>query len=222
MRLALPPPCHAAKGSPSVRHRHIRYADLTPAPWKNGGGITREIAIGPEGAAAGGDFLWRLSIAEVSGSGPFSVFPGVDRTLTILEGAGIKLDFAEGDDQVIDVKWRPARFDGGRACVGQLIGGPVTDFNVMTRRPQAAHRVRFIRLSDETLAEALENEVTALLLLQGELVVECGEARATLAPRDSFLVERGAGEGGSLRAVCASDAAALLVEIDLSPGQAQA
>lgn len=205
-----------------MRQRLIRYADLTPAPWKNGGGITREIAIGPEGAASGGEFLWRLSIAEVAGSGPFSVFPGVDRTLTILEGAGIKLDFAEGDDQVIDVKWRQARFDGGRACAGQLIGGPVTDFNVMTRRPQVAHRVRLIKLADETLAEALENEVTALLLLKGELVVECGEARATLAPRDCFLVERGPGEGGSLRAVCASDAAALLVEIDLSPGKPRA
>jgi len=203
-----------------MRARHLPYAELVPAPWKNGGGITREIAIGPEGAVAGGSFLWRLSIAEVSSSGPFSVFPGVDRSLTILEGAGIKLDFAEGDDQVIDVKWRPARFDGGRGCVGQLIGGPVTDFNVMTRRPDAAHRVRLVRLSDETLAEALENEVTALLLLQGELVVECDETRASLAPRDCFLVERATGESGSLRAVCASDAAALLVEIDLSPGKA--
>lgn len=205
-----------------MRVRHLPYAELTPAPWKNGGGITREIAVAPAGSGSGADFLWRLSIAEVAGSGPFSVFPGVDRTLTILEGAGIKLDFVEGDDQVIDVKWRPARFDGARACVGQLIGGPVTDFNVMTRRPTVAHRVRLIRLADETLAEALENEVTAVLLLQGELVVECGEARASLAPRDCFLVERGAGESGSLRAVCASDAAALLVEIDLSPGTPRA
>lgn len=203
-----------------MRVRHLPYAALTPALWKNGGGVTREIAVGPEDALAGGGFLWRLSIAEVAGSGPFSVFPGVDRTLTILEGAGIKLDFTEGDDQVIDVKWRPARFDGGRACVGQLIGGPVTDFNVMTRRPDAAHRVRLIRLADETLAETLENEITALLLLQGELMVECGDARASLAPHDCFLVERGAVESGSLRAVCASDATALLVEIDLSPGVA--
>lgn len=202
-----------------MRVRHLPYAALTAAPWKNGGGITREIAVAPEGAGSGGDFLWRLSIAEVAGSGPFSVFPAVDRTLTILEGAGIKLDFTEGDDQVIDVKWRPARFDGGRACVGQLIGGPVTDFNVMTRRPGVAHRVRLVRLADETLAEALENEVTALLLLKGELVVECGDTRASLAPRDCFLVERDATESGSLRAVCASDAAALLVEIDLSPGK---
>jgi len=202
-----------------MRVRHLPYAALTAAPWKNGGGITREIAVAPEVAGSGGDFLWRLSIAEVAGSGPFSVFPGVDRTLTILEGAGIKLDFTEGDDQVIDVKWRPARFDGGRACVGQLIGGPVTDFNVMTRRPGVAHRVRLVRLADETLAEALENEVTALLLLKGELVVECGDTRASLAPRDCFLIERDATESGSLRAVCASDAAALLVEIDLSPGK---
>lgn len=204
-----------------MRVRFLPYAGLTPAPWKNGGGVTREIAIGPEGVGLSGAFLWRLSIAEVAGSGPFSVFPGVDRTLTILEGAGIKLDFAEGDDLVIDVKWRPARFDGGRACNGQLIGGPVTDFNVMTRRGAAAHRVRQVKLGEETLDEALENEVTALLLLKGELTVQCGEARGTLGPRDSLVVERAAGESGALRAVCGGEATALLVEIDLTPGAAR-
>ncbi len=199
-----------------MRARHLRYADLKPTPWKSGGGVTREIAVGPDGAGSGDDFLWRLSIAEVATPGPFSVFPGVDRTLTVLEGAGIKLDFAEGDDLVIDVKWRPASFDGGRACDGKLIGGPVTDFNVMTRRPSVSHRVRFVKLSDETLTESLENEVTALLLLSGEVVVETGGVRAALAPRDCFLVEHAVGEAGSWRVICASNAAALLVEIDLS------
>lgn len=199
-----------------LRARHIRYADLKPAPWKNGGGVTREIAIGPEGAGVGGEFLWRLSIAEVATSGPFSVFPGIDRTLTVLDGAGIKLDFAEGDDLVIDVKWRPASFDGGRACEGRLIGGPITDFNVMTRRPGVAHRVRFVKLSGETLTESLENEVTALLLLSGEVVVESGAVRTALAPLDTLLIEHAVGEAGNWRIVCADEAAALLVEIDLS------
>ncbi len=60
-------------------------------PWKNGGGVTVEIAIHPQGASVD-DFDWRVSMATVASDGPFSVFPGIDRTLSVLEGDGILLD----------------------------------------------------------------------------------------------------------------------------------
>ncbi len=56
-------------------------------------GTTTEIAVHPE-AAGLGDFLWRVSMALVESDGPFSSFPGVDRTLTILSGEGIRLAVA--------------------------------------------------------------------------------------------------------------------------------
>jgi len=62
----------------------IRAADYRAMAWKNGQGMTREIAREP----GDGDFLWRLSIAEVAASGDFSLFPGYDRTITLIEGAG--------------------------------------------------------------------------------------------------------------------------------------
>ena len=52
-------------------------------PWKNGGGETVEIAVSPEGAALS-EFDWRISMATVATDGPFSIFPGIDRTLSIL------------------------------------------------------------------------------------------------------------------------------------------
>jgi environmental stress-induced protein Ves len=52
-------------------------------PWKNGGGITHEILKQEHG----GKLLWRLSIAEVASDGPFSLFPGLSRILTVIEGA---------------------------------------------------------------------------------------------------------------------------------------
>ena len=58
--------------------------------WKNGGGETAEIAVSPPGAALDA-FDWRLSMAKVETDGPFSAFPGIDRTLAILEGEGIRL-----------------------------------------------------------------------------------------------------------------------------------
>jgi environmental stress-induced protein Ves len=198
-----------------VRIRHLKQADFRAMPWKNGGGTTFELATGPQGADLE-TFLWRLSIAQVGQSGPFSAFPGIDRTLTVLKGQGLKLDFAAGNDIVIDVPWQPASFDGGRACVGRLIGGPVEDFNVMTRRGQARHRVRPVKLDEEELVEVLENEVTALLVTAGRGLALIGKERIDLEPRELLLVERDAGEQGTWELRGCPQANALMVEIDLT------
>ena len=49
----------------------IRGADLVAAPWKNGGGVTREVAAFPSHARLN-YFVWRVSIADVAQAGPFS------------------------------------------------------------------------------------------------------------------------------------------------------
>ena len=72
--------------------RIVRRAELTGQPWRNGGGVTWQIAAGPDGADVA-RFDWRLSMAEVAADGPFSAFAGIDRTLTLLQGAGLELDF---------------------------------------------------------------------------------------------------------------------------------
>ena len=78
--------------------RVLRAENYRRMPWKNGGGETVEIAVSPEGAGLG-DFDWRVSMARVEADGLFSVFPGVDRTLSILEGEGMVLDI-EGREPV--------------------------------------------------------------------------------------------------------------------------
>lgn len=90
--------------------RILRAADLTPTPWKNGGGLTREIATGPEGAGAGA-FDWRVSLADVTADGPFSAFPGVDRILTVVEGAGMDL-VVGGEHHIVDEPLWPHGFPG--------------------------------------------------------------------------------------------------------------
>lgn len=198
-----------------MRLRHLKPADFRAMPWKNGGGTTYELAAGPEGASLD-SFLWRLSIAQVGQSGPFSAFPGIDRTLTVLKGEGLKLDFDEGSDLVIDVPCRPVSFDGERPCQGRLIGGPVEDFNVMTRRGRATHRVRPLKLDEAELAENLENEVTALLVTAGCATVLLGKERIDLRPRELLLVERAPAEQGTWELRGTPGTEALLVEIDLS------
>jgi environmental stress-induced protein Ves len=125
----------------------VHYFDraaLTPMPWKNGGGVTREIACYPPGAGMN-DFEWRVSIATIAADGPFSVFDGVDRVITLLEGAGMNLRSTEGRiDHVLSRPLVPFAFRGEAAVDCTLIDGRSNDFNVMTRRGKMRANVRVL------------------------------------------------------------------------------
>ena len=108
--------------------------------WKNGGGETAEIAVVPEGAGLE-DFGWRISMAKVEAGGPFSAFPEVDRTLSILEGEGIVLDIEGRKPVTLTGASAPYSFAADAATNAELLGGPITDLNVMTRRGRYVHRV---------------------------------------------------------------------------------
>jgi environmental stress-induced protein Ves len=144
--------------------RHLPAAGYRAMPWKNGGGITREVAVFPEA----GDFHWRLSLAIVASDGPFSAFPGVDRTLTVLEGQGIELAVA-GLPPARLAPRAPFAFPGDVPASARLLGGTVTDFNVMTRRDRLAHRVEARRgAAPEALAHAGTWAILALDPLEVE------------------------------------------------------
>ncbi|MEJ8845123.1 HutD family protein [Variovorax rhizosphaerae] len=124
-------------------HR-FTLASLPASPWKNGGGTTREIACWPPGAGIE-HFEWRVSIATIAASGPFSVFAGVDRTIMLLGGDGVHLQSKEGIDHRLDTPREPFVFSGDAAIDCTLLGGVSSDFNVMSRRATCAADVRVIR-----------------------------------------------------------------------------
>ena len=138
--------------------RVLRAADRAAVPWKNGGGITREVAVWPRGAGFD-DFDWRVSIAEVSGTGPFSTFHGIDRTMTILRGR-LALRFA-GRTVELDTNSEPFSFPGDATCEGMPVGGPVTDLNVMTRRGRAVARVERLGATGSIAASCMLIVATA-------------------------------------------------------------
>lgn len=107
------------------------------APWKNGGGETAEILCHPAGAGFE-NFDWRISTARVATSGPFSVFPGVDRSLTVIGGGAMRLRLGDGREVFLDPSSGPFAFSGDIGCEAELVGPPLLDFNVMVRRPLAA------------------------------------------------------------------------------------
>lgn len=103
----------------------IRRRDLVETPWKNGGGITRNIA---EKRDAQG-LLWRLSMADVEKDGAFSSFPGVTRVLTVIKGDGMVLQGPEDD---LPARFaQPVVFDGATPVAATLGQGPILDFNLM-------------------------------------------------------------------------------------------
>lgn len=113
--------------------RILRAADRKASPWKNGGGVTWEVAVSPAGAALDA-FDWRLSIAEVASGGPFSSFPGVDRVITVIEGEGLRLRVDGGEPVTLGQSSPPLAFAGDAACTADLTAAPIRDLNVMVRR----------------------------------------------------------------------------------------
>jgi environmental stress-induced protein Ves len=114
--------------------RFVPSADFKAMPWKNGLGVTREVALGGDAVA----FDWRVSIATVAASGPFSAFPGIDRTIAVLKGEGMLLD-VDGARHELLTSGEPFSFAGEAKVHADCIGGETTDLNIMTRRASFAH-----------------------------------------------------------------------------------
>jgi uncharacterized protein len=118
--------------------------DIPATPWKNGGGTTQEIAAFPPGSNLDG-FLWRVSIATIAADGPFSAFKGIDRSIMLLDGAGVRLRSSDGTiDHRLDRLHQPFAFSGDVALDGIMLGGSSRDFNVMSRRGRGIARLDVI------------------------------------------------------------------------------
>lgn len=124
--------------------RILSPEDFTETPWRNGGGVTRQLAIHPPEATVADPFMWRISSAKVAGSGPFSPFPGMDRTLLLLEGSGLRIDLEGMPSLHLDQPLVPVSFSGDVPAAGHLEGAPCLDFNVFTRRTAFRHAVEVI------------------------------------------------------------------------------
>jgi environmental stress-induced protein Ves len=139
----------------------FQRSHLVATPWKNGGGQTREIVCQPPGAGMD-RFDWRASIAHIASDGPFSRFEGVDRVITLLEGAGVHLRTADGRiDHRLAQPWMPFAFEGEAPVSADLLGADCHDFNVMSRRSRCSAQVQVCR-GDTTLAAAPEGLLFAL------------------------------------------------------------
>jgi environmental stress-induced protein Ves len=116
-------------------HLLVRTANVAGRPWKNGGGVTRELLAEP----AGDDWRVRVSVADVDADGPFSSFPGVDRWFAVLDGAGVVL-CVDGVEHRCSPVGDAIAFAGGATTTCRLVDGPTRDLNLMLRGVAGALR----------------------------------------------------------------------------------
>lgn len=165
-----------------------RWASAVPMPWRNGGGVTRELARHPRD----GDFAWRLSVAEVASDGPFSEFPGVDRILVLLSGAGMDLELLdEGEVVRLRPPYGEHRFAGEMSIRARLVDGPTTDLNLMWRRDRfdVSHR-----LLEAPAGYDPVGRVMVLVVLAGEVTLADG---TPLQRGDAVESDEGVSLGGA-------------------------
>jgi uncharacterized protein len=153
----------------------LRAAERSAVPWKNGGGLTREVAVHPPGSDLG-NFDWRVSLAEVHRGGPFSSFPGVDRHLAVLEGQ-LELAVAGRDRFTLFAGTPPVSFPGDVPAFAEPRQPPVADLNVMTRRSR--FEARLLRCRVHAAGTVRLEAETTLILAVTQLTV-CGTPLAAL------------------------------------------
>ncbi len=179
----------------------LRFEQHRRMPWRNGGGVTYEVASSPAGPGPA-DFDWRISIAEVEGGGPFSAFPDVDRTIVLIEGDWMALT-VDGRRHRFGVH-EPFSFDGSSETICE-VAGRSRDLNVMTRRGRAAASVAIVQAdgSDPAPVEGSENVFVCLtpsiLLSDGTgTEVELGALDAAVSTGPALTMQ-GDGVGAVIR-----------------------
>lgn len=156
-------------------------------PWKNGKGVTTELAININGTLT--NFDWRLSIAEVAEDGLFSDFSGYLRNLILIEGNGINLHHSSDSlelrtDRLLNLL-DYATFDGGFQTFGELRDGAIQDFNLMTREGK-------YKCSVETWTSKLTkylpvSDLNFIFSLSGETQLSTQCQRSQIAIRERHL-----------------------------------
>ena len=173
----------------------LRFDELKAVPWKNGLGITREIAIEPPGATMD-DFLWRVSIADVDTASPFSRFPGIDRSIVLLDGDGFTMTLDGVREHALTTRCVPFTFPGEAQVDVTLAGGATRDFNLMIRRGAVHGKVDVISVAgvldctDAVLAHIACGNATAdgTPCSQGDTALH--PSSLTLAPGATVLLVR--------------------------------
>lgn len=180
--------------------------------WRNQLGWTREILRLDAAArpAAGDDWDWRLSIAEIEQDAAFSAFPGIERELVLLSGNGLRLRFDDGELHELHPPHDKLRFAGERGVHGELVDGTTHDFNLMWRRERVQAQLWHRPLVGPMVIFAEPGQTWAVHLMAGHARFADDTGLPPLAAGDTAVLAAG---GERLRAVLEGGGEVLLVRV---------
>ncbi len=154
---------------------HRTKADYITTPWKNGGGITTELAIFPAGMTVTDPFVWRISRSQIKSSGAFSQFPGYERHILQLDGDKVTLDHGEFGSHDLSPQ-NPYTFSGDWSTSGILQSGPVQDLNCILSRSHCQGGMQLYNLNaNESLCLKVMADFTVLHVVTGSVITETPE-----------------------------------------------
>jgi environmental stress-induced protein Ves len=153
--------------------RYFPHAQYTSMPWRNGAGITREIARAP---AQGASFAWRLSLASLQTSGPFSPYAGYQRCVALVDGRGFILHVAGADSRQLAERGDYALFAGAAEARCELLDGACTDLSLIVHDPGAIDSVARLEVGGERSFAVPPGKLQVLFALCG--AIECGATGA--------------------------------------------
>jgi environmental stress-induced protein Ves len=180
----------------------VRQSQFKAAPWKNGGGITHEALRVPDR----GSFRWRVSIAHIDASGPFSDFAGYARTMVLLRGAGVTLKLSDGSRRIMRAAGDLAQFNGALGVECELLNGPCVDLNLMTSHAMGPAQVRVERLRGSLPYAVRKDESLVVFPIDAPLQIHpSGGNAAILEPWDLAVLDEPAENAG--RIGCREDTA---------------
>jgi environmental stress-induced protein Ves len=157
-------------------------------PWKNGGGMTSEIVRG-DAKTKNRDWGWRVSIAVVETNSPFSIFKGIERTMSIIEGNGMDLDSPDGKNFSLDL-FKVVKFDGETALKGRLRHGSVKNFNVMVDRNLFTACLEIINTRTQVVSSVEPNSIVLIHQVKGEVTkIKHDQNFANLAAQETIVFE---------------------------------
>jgi environmental stress-induced protein Ves len=152
--------------------RLIDCACIVAQPWRNGGGMTRELLAAPDSQ----NWQYRISVADINGDGTFSSYPGVDRWFAVLEGEGVYLQIDGNGHRQLPHE-EPLRFDGAAQIHCRLLGGATRDLNLMLRNVSGR-----MQRADAGIAWSATDGACGLFARQSGHchIVDQGDARKTV------------------------------------------
>ena len=145
-------------------------------PWANGRGTSYEIA---SDRIESGEWTWRLAMAPVNEDGPFSRIECVNRSLAVVEGAGMLLSVDRKKLQCLPMQ--VVRFRGDAITDATLTDGPIMDINLMMRRKEADGEMAIV--SDTGLLCG----ASIVVAVGGSAQATCGDSTIELDRHDSIL-----------------------------------